>query len=155
MLEGRCPARKLVMEVARPEGRCRDTLNKNDVVLVSGSCEGKTFFLDPCGLFEKQDSSSSKPKKEESEEHSLKDKAVRRLQKELREKKKELKKTQKTIRKLLRQIRKSVKEGKRLTRHAMAELRKGSSDKSMHAMRELAETLTDIKKKLKMNETID
>ncbi len=56
-LEGACSVAKLVQEVSRPdvEGRCEagDRLRKGRVYRLSGQCEGRTFFADPCGLRER------------------------------------------------------------------------------------------------------
>jgi hypothetical protein len=55
VVEGACPAGRLVQEVSRPDspGQCErdDALRVGRTYSLSGQCEGKTFFLDPCGCW--------------------------------------------------------------------------------------------------------
>jgi hypothetical protein len=57
VVEGACPAGRLVQEVSRPDspGQCDrgEALRVGHTYRLSGQCEGKTFFLDPCGLLER------------------------------------------------------------------------------------------------------
>jgi hypothetical protein len=101
IVEGSCPAVKLVQEVARPdEGKCseKNILKQNGVYRVSGVCEGRTFFLDACGLRKKlrgDDVTSS----------GAVDEGQRKMKKKMKELKKRVKRLKRERDELKRQLR--------------------------------------------------
>jgi chromosome segregation ATPase len=121
-------------------------LARRRVWRVSGSCEGRTFFLDPCGLAEPvSEGEESAGETEHQHQHEQEQQQqVKQLKQQLKQQQQEQQQQLQQLKQQVQQLQQQRRSAESalgrsagLARRALAELRRRARDKSAHALAQL------------------